>query len=81
MGGGGFKKGGFKKIGFKLVFVLVVGVSGLLVDMKIVIVFKFEVIGFSSVLVLKSEFVESDIEDEGYEVYDLWKFIDWVFFF
>jgi len=71
-GGGGFKKGGFKKTGFKAAFAPVgpaavgeeakgkgVGDSkaqeGLVREVKPVV---------------RSELVESDTEDEGYEVYD-----------
>lgn len=68
-GGGGFKKGGFKKSGFKSAFVPVgepaaeapgtksdtTGADGQQQEIK---------------RVPRSELVESDTEDEGYEVYD-----------
>ncbi|CAP67194.1 uncharacterized protein PODANS_1_22080 [Podospora anserina S mat+] len=69
-GGGGFKKGGFKKTGFKSAFVPVAGASGPPADTKTATAPKSEVTGSSSVLAPKSELVESDTEDEGYEVYD-----------
>ncbi|KAK4157364.1 hypothetical protein C8A00DRAFT_40209 [Chaetomidium leptoderma] len=75
---GGFKKGGFKKTGFKSAFVPVVGGGGAAAaapqedgglkkqegEVKT---------GLTAPLpaaVVKSELVESDTEDEGYEVYD-----------
>jgi hypothetical protein len=88
-GGGGFKKGGFKKTGFKVsAFVPVAsgsaagggggGVGG--ADSKgeggngdggggL----KRSEAGVDAVRATKSELVESDTEDEGYEVYDPWK--------
>lgn len=60
--GGGFKKGGFKKSGFKSAFVPVDdGAAG----PKEVPAKKDE-----PVMAPKSELVESDTEDEGYEHYD-----------
>ena len=66
--GGGFKKGGFKKTGFKSAFV---PVGGSPVPAKDEGVLKKEEGGENSGgVAAKSELVESDTEDEGYEVYD-----------
>jgi hypothetical protein len=76
--GGGFKKGGFKKTGFKSAFVPVgttatapAAVSGMKEDG----VGKSrqeeeEEDGVRKTVAAKSELVESDTDDEGYEVYD-----------
>ncbi|KAK3991260.1 hypothetical protein QBC44DRAFT_55780 [Cladorrhinum sp. PSN332] len=61
-GGGGFKKGGFKKTGFKSAFAPV----GL--DTKKDS--KEEAPGRETGRAPKSQLVESDTEDEGYQVYD-----------
>lgn len=73
-GGGGFKKGGFKKSGFKSAFVLV-GENKSATSATAA-----PAPGTSSDTApdgqpgikraLRSELVESDTEDEGYEVYD-----------
>lgn len=64
--GGGFKKGGFKKSGFKSAFVSVDdGAAG----PKEVPAKKEEADGKTG-MAPKSELVESDTEDEGYEHYD-----------
>jgi hypothetical protein len=66
-GGGGFKKGGFKKSGFKSAFVPVEDEAAAEKDD----VSKKEEEAPSALGSLpKSELVESDTEDEGYEVYD-----------
>jgi len=70
--GGGFKKGGFKKTGFKAAFVPVGGTNNAneskdgSVDNAAK---KSEDSGLTKAAP-KSELVESDTEDEGYEVYD-----------
>ncbi len=67
-GGGGFKKGGFKKTGFKSAFVSVdAEVADAASDGK-----KDGVGGETTKekVALKSALVESDTEDEGYELYD-----------
>jgi hypothetical protein len=73
-GGGaasGFKKGGFKKSGFKSAFVPIGGGGGgAAVPAKDEVALKKEETGVKSGLAPKSELVESDTEDEGYEVYD-----------
>jgi hypothetical protein len=61
--GGGFKKGGFKKTGFKSAFVPVGGAG----EPKEETGLKKE---GEEKMAAKSELVESDTEDEGYEVYD-----------
>lgn len=71
-GGGGFRKGGFKKTGFKAAFVPV-GAGGeeeeakskKVGDVKVE-----EVPGKEDTSAVRSELVESDTEDEGYEVYE-----------
>ena len=65
LGGGGFKKGGFKKSGFKSAFVpLDDGAAGTKeVPVK-------EEPAAKTGMAPKSELVESDTEDEGYEHYD-----------
>jgi hypothetical protein len=70
--GGGFKKGGFKKSGFKSAFVSVGGGDAAGVAKEDGGLRKQEGesrMGLPPVAV-KSELVESDTEDEGYEVYD-----------
>ncbi|KAK1765085.1 hypothetical protein QBC33DRAFT_181208 [Phialemonium atrogriseum] len=72
-GGGGFRKGGFKKTGFKAAFVPVGAGGGeeeeakskKAGDVKVE-----EVPGKEDASAVRSELVESDTEDEGYEVYD-----------
>ncbi|KAK0725798.1 hypothetical protein B0H67DRAFT_642168 [Lasiosphaeris hirsuta] len=73
--GGGFKKGGFKKSGFKSAFVPVAGDAPVAAPPlgkkeKDDVVMKDAGSEQKSGLVPKSELVESDTEDEGYEVYD-----------
>lgn len=71
-GGGaasGFKKGGFKKSGFKSAFVPLGG-GAAPAPVKDDGPLKREEVGVKSGLAPKSELVESDTEDEGYEVYD-----------
>ncbi|KAK4244204.1 hypothetical protein C7999DRAFT_35433 [Corynascus novoguineensis] len=64
--GGGFKKGGFKKTGFKSAFVPVSGGATPAKEEK-----KQEgEVKPSLPTAAKSDLVESDTEDEGYEVYD-----------
>lgn len=68
---GGFKKGGFKKTGFKSAFVPVGGAAAPAASAsKDEDVLKREEEGFKTHQAPKSELVESDTEDEGYEVYD-----------
>jgi hypothetical protein len=62
-GSGGFKKGGFKKTGFKSAFVPVGGAGEAKEDAAV----KKEE---EEKTAAKSELIESDTEDEGYEVYD-----------
>ncbi|KAK4198971.1 hypothetical protein QBC40DRAFT_87849 [Triangularia verruculosa] len=68
--GGGFKKGGFKKTGFKSAFVPVAGNTGPVTDTKTNTTLKLEAPGAVGLPAATSELVESDTEDEGYEVYD-----------
>ncbi|KAK4133516.1 hypothetical protein BT67DRAFT_382677, partial [Trichocladium antarcticum] len=72
--GGGFKKGGFKKSGFKSAFVSVGGGGGGGGDAAVPVKDEGGLGkgdgGGKSVRAPKSELVESDTEDEGYEVYD-----------
>jgi hypothetical protein len=70
--GGGFKKGGFKKSGFKSAFVSVGGGDAAAVAKEDGGLRKQEGEGRTGLppVVVKSELVESDTEDEGYEVYD-----------
>ncbi|KAK3311541.1 uncharacterized protein B0T15DRAFT_521791 [Chaetomium strumarium] len=80
VGGGGFKKGGFKKTGFKSAFVPVgtttgssstapapvrEDVGGLGKSRQ-----EGDVVKKTAAAAAKSELVESDTDDEGYEVYD-----------
>ena len=71
-GSGGFKKGGFKKSGFKSAFAPVGGGGGAPAPEENVLEDNKE--GVKSELVRKAvlmdESVESDTDDEGYEVYD-----------
>ncbi|KXX82345.1 G patch domain-containing protein 8 [Madurella mycetomatis] len=68
---GGFKKGGFKKTGFKSAFVPVGGAAAPAASAsKDEDISKKGEEGPKSHQALKSELVESDTEDEGYEVYD-----------
>ncbi|KAH8907721.1 hypothetical protein BR93DRAFT_937069 [Coniochaeta sp. PMI_546] len=72
-GGGGFKKGGFKKSGFKAAFVPIDGgktdepvqEEGVKVDEPLLSTGKKMDIDHAG-----ADSVESDTEDEGYEVYD-----------
>ncbi|KAH7308694.1 hypothetical protein B0I35DRAFT_100018 [Stachybotrys elegans] len=72
-GGVGFKKGGFKKSGFKSAFTPVQGTASNSTTQP-----KNESVGNEqteakdkpSVAAVKSSLVESDTEDEGYEMYD-----------
>jgi hypothetical protein len=68
-GGGGFKKGGFKKSGFKSAFVPVEDEVTAAAKKEDAIKKEQEPQGALGGLP-KSELVESDTEDEGYEVYD-----------
>lgn len=68
--GGGFKKGGFKKTGFKAAFVPVEGSSKVETrsaqeEARIV-----EPVAGLGKKELTNDLVESDTEDEGYELYD-----------
>jgi len=63
--GGGFKKGGFKKTGFKSAFVPVGGAASTESEPKVESEDQNK-----GKAVTKSYLVESDTEDEGYEVYD-----------
>ncbi|KAK4442565.1 G patch domain-containing protein 8 [Podospora aff. communis PSN243] len=65
-GGGGFKKGGFKKSGFKAAFVPVEDEVAAKKDDVV----KKEDAPSALGSLPKSELVESDTEDEGYEMYD-----------
>ncbi|GAB1312467.1 hypothetical protein MFIFM68171_02677 [Madurella fahalii] len=68
---GGFKKGGFKKTGFKSAFVPVGGAAAPATSTnKDEDVPKKDEEGLKSNQAPKSELVESDTEDEGYQVYD-----------
>ncbi|KAK3290320.1 uncharacterized protein B0H64DRAFT_62778 [Chaetomium fimeti] len=68
-GGGGFKKGGFKKTGFKSAFAPVGGaVAAPKEDAGLGKKEEEPKMGLAAAA--KSELVESDTEDEGYEVYD-----------
>ncbi|KAK4040383.1 hypothetical protein C8A01DRAFT_46279 [Parachaetomium inaequale] len=69
-GGGGFKKGGFKKSGFKSAFGPVGGGGGVAAPKEDAGLRKQEGEGKTGLPAVKSELVESDTEDEGYEVYD-----------
>ena len=71
-GGAGFKKGGFKKSGFKSAFVAVDGDDAEVVapgpekkEARI-----RDELRDKEIPVVHSSLVESDTEDEGYEVYD-----------
>lgn len=72
--GGGFKKGGFKKSGFKSAFVPVAGDAPVaappLGGKRDDVVMKEVGLEPKGGPAPKSELVESDTEDEGYEVYD-----------
>jgi hypothetical protein len=70
--GGGFKKGGFKKSGFKSAFVSVGGGDAAAVAKEDGGLRKQEGESRTGLppVAAKSELVESDTEDEGYEVYD-----------
>jgi len=65
-GGGGFKKAGFKKAGFKSAFAPVDG-EGAVVEEKIDEKVRKE---SGSAKVLEDNALESDTDDEGYEMYD-----------
>ncbi|KAL2023005.1 hypothetical protein VTK56DRAFT_4220 [Thermocarpiscus australiensis] len=68
---GGFKKGGFKKTGFKSAFVPVGGAPAPAAEAKEEHSAKKEEEGGTATKAApRSELVESDTEDEGYEVYD-----------
>lgn len=72
-GGGGFKKGGFKKTGFKAAFVPVGDAAptpAARITSRAEELPKKEEGGSKSQQAPKSELLESDTEDEGYEVYD-----------
>ncbi|KAK4102363.1 hypothetical protein N658DRAFT_470050 [Parathielavia hyrcaniae] len=71
-GSGGFKRGGFKKSGFKSAFVPVGGSGSGAGDPKgdTVAATAGERKDGGEKTGMKSELVESDTEDEGYEVYD-----------
>lgn len=72
-GGGGFKKGGFKKSGFKAAFVPIDGAKtdepvqeeGVKVDEPLLSTGNKMDVGHAG-----ADSVESDTEDEGYEVYN-----------
>lgn len=66
-GGAGFKKGGFKKSGFKSAFAPADGAAGTETERTAT-----PVAASTPVVkpVMKDSLVESDTEDEGYEVYD-----------
>lgn len=69
----GFKKGGFKKTGFKSAFVPVGGAAAAAAapgPKDDAVVKREEAGGGKTGLAPKSELVESDTEDEGYQVYD-----------
>jgi hypothetical protein len=69
--GGGFKKGGFKKTGFKSAFGPVAGGAAAAAPKEDAGLGKKEGEPKMGLAVpVKSELVESDTEDEGYEVYD-----------
>ena len=65
-GGGGFKKAGFKKAGFKSAFAPVDG-EGIATEAKVEEQARKASIGTK---VLEDSTVESDTDDEGYEMYD-----------
>jgi len=65
-GGGGFKKAGFKKAGFKSAFAPVDG-EGTATEAKVEEKVRKASIGTK---VLEDSTVESDTDDEGYEMYD-----------
>lgn len=71
-GGGGFKKGGFKKTGFKAAFAPVGGtaVEAGSEGKKAGGTQAEEGFGKDEKPAARSELVESDTDDEGYEVYD-----------
>jgi len=70
-GGGGFKKGGFKKSGFKAAFVAVEGGKGEESVKEEGGKVEEPVLGLGSKPgENRGDGVESDTEDEGYEVYD-----------
>ncbi|KAK4170523.1 hypothetical protein QBC43DRAFT_7061 [Cladorrhinum sp. PSN259] len=69
-GGGGFKKGGFKKTGFKSAFVPVGFSAPAEETKKDNNQAKDDTPVGETGLAPKSDLVESDTEDEGYEVYD-----------
>lgn len=66
-GGGGFKKGGFKKSGFKSAFTPVGGGDGEAEDKK---AGEAEVKKVKGLGIGRDDTMESDTEDEGYEMYD-----------
>ena len=66
-GGGGFKKGGFKKAGFKSAFTPAEGEGGPAEEKEEKVDSGVKMGGGGKVL---EEGVESDTEDEGYEMYD-----------
>lgn len=68
--GGGFKKGGFKKSGFKSAFAPAGGDDGAEDSNKVKEVAAEDTKVKSSALRAASDDIESDTEDEGYEMYD-----------
>ena len=72
-GGGGFKKAGFKKAGFKSAFAPVDG-EGTATEAKVEEKVRKASIGTK---VLEDSTVESDTDDEGYEMYDPRYPTDW----
>lgn len=72
-GGGGFKKGGFKKSGFKSAFAPVGGGNGdepRTSEATVQEDGEDKKIKSAALLGISAENIESDTEDEGYEVYD-----------
>ncbi|KAL2173597.1 uncharacterized protein P884DRAFT_232066 [Thermothelomyces heterothallicus CBS 202.75] len=68
--GGGFKKGGFKKAGFKAAFVPVGGSAAPAAKEEQKQDEQEAKPSLPAAAATKSDLVESDTEDEGYEVYD-----------
>ncbi|PSR78973.1 hypothetical protein BD289DRAFT_375969 [Coniella lustricola] len=70
-GGGGFKKGGFKKSGFKSAFAPVAGSDEAVTsEAKAQEIKEDKKIKSAALSGAAAEDLESDTEDEGYEVYD-----------